>query len=614
MSADQPVPLGGTKPRATLGYLLLQANQVVPTSQLLAALWSTDNAPVTARKILQNAVWGLRGMLNQCDPGFDGAPAELVTRAPGYMIRVDPDHVDLHLFRRRVRQGRALLAGGTPHEAADRFCEALELWRGPVLSDLVETGTMWPELTAVQNTRLDVLEDYFEAKLRCGQHYAVLGELETTVEAEPLRERASGQLMLALYRCGRQADALGVYNRIRATLVEDLGLEPGHELRRLQQAILAHDPTLNLAPAAVVLGGSAPVGVPGGQVRRREDIRATRPAGRRTGPGEERREQRHEDPDRREDRRQDHHEDRREDRSESLRAAHRAEHVEDRHEDLRDDRDEDRREDRRDDLREDRRDDFREDRRDDLREELYGERYEQRYADPREDRREDRRRMLAAVPTHPRGLLLAERPGSPRGGSVRRSQPVPQPLSRAVVTERRRISVLLVQTRITAERPGGAPEFMDEMFESVNAIARRRIERFGGDAVTSIGAVSLGLFRAGGDEDSALRAVRAAAAIRDRLTDPATDGGPNPSPWHGLTLHAAVATGNALVRFRPDDPTVAPSVNGALLDTCQCLLELSPAGEIQLCEATREALEVPLGGSLGVLRERGPATTGVWAV
>lgn len=191
---------------------------------------------------------------------------------------------------------------------------------------------------------------------------------------------------------------------------------------------------------------------------------------------------------------------------------------------------------------------------------------------------------------------------------------MPQPLSRAVVTERRRISVLLVQTRITAERPGGAPEFMDEMFESVNAIARRRIERFGGDAVTSIGAVSLGLFRAGGDEDSALRAVRAAAAIRDRLTDPATDGGPNPSPWHGLTLHAAVATGNALVRYRPDDPSAAPSVNGALLDTCQCLLELSPAGEIQLCEATREALEVPLGGSLGVLRERGPATTGVWAV
>ncbi|MFI5621361.1 BTAD domain-containing putative transcriptional regulator [Streptomyces sp. NPDC051567] len=502
MAAEQPVPLGGTKPRATLGYLLLQANQVVPTSQLLAALWSADNAPVTARKILQNAVWGLRGTLNQFGAGADGAPAELVTRAPGYMIRVDPDHVDLHLFRQRVRQGRAQLAGGAPHEAVRLLCEALELWRGPVLSDLVETGTMWPELTAVQNTRLDVLEDYFEAKLQCGEHYAVLGELETTVEAEPLRERSSGQLMLALYRCGRQADALSVYNRIRATLVEDLGLEPGHELRRLQQAILAHDPALNLAPAAVVLGGPVPVGVPGGQVRRRED----------------------------------------------------------------------------------------------------------------------RRRVLAAVPTHPQGFQSVERPPAPARSAPVRRPSAPGP----VVTERQRISVLLVQTRIAPEPPGAAPDFMDEMFESVNAIARKRIERFGGVAVTSIGAVSLGLFRAGGEESTAVRAVHAAAAIRDRLTDPAAEAGLSLSPWRGLTLHASVATGQALVRFRPDDPSVPPSVNGALLDTCQCLLALSTAGEIQICDATREAIESavapglmagsPLSGpALGMLSERGPAA-GVWAV
>ncbi|MGW0395381.1 AfsR/SARP family transcriptional regulator [Streptomyces sp. NPDC003042] len=537
MSADQPVPLGGTKPRATLGYLLLQANQVVPTSQLLTALWSADDAPVTARKILQNAVWGLRGMLNQCAPG-EGAPAELVTRAPGYMIRVDPDHVDLHLFRQRVRQGRAQLAAGAPHEAATLFCEALELWRGPVLSDLVETGTMWPELTAVQNARLDVLEDYFEAKLRCGQHYAVLGELDTTVEAEPLRERSSGQLMLALYRCGRQADALSVYNRIRATLVEDLGLEPGHELRRLQQAILAHDPALNLPPAAVILGGPAPVGVPGGQVRRREDgAGAAAPAARA-------------------DRYAERYTDRPVERAVDLYAAERtAELAAERAA------------------------------RADRVEELTAERPAERYEDPREERPEDRRRMLAAVPTRPRGLLLADRPAQPRGAPVRR-QPAPRP----VVTERQRISVLLVQTRITPELGGGTPDFLDEMLENVNAVVRRRIERFGGDAVTSIGAVSLGLFRAGGEEGTAVRAVRAAAAIRDRLTDPAADAAPGHSPWHGLTLHAAVATGNALVRFRPDDPTAAPSVNGALLDTCQCLLELSPAGEIQLCDATREAL------------------------
>lgn len=256
LSGEQSLPLGGVKQRAALGYLLLQANQVVPTSQLLSALWSTDNAPATARKILQNAVWGLRGMLSEHGPAA-GAAGELVTRAPGYMIRVDPDRVDLHLFRRRVSEGRARLSAGAQHEAVRLLGEALDLWRGPVLADLVETGTMWPELTAVQNSRLDVLEDYLEAKLRCGEHYAVLGELETTVEAEPLRERSSGLLMLALYRCGRQVDALSVYNRIRATLVEDLGLEPGHELRRLQQAILAQDQTLDLASAP--LGTAAPV-------------------------------------------------------------------------------------------------------------------------------------------------------------------------------------------------------------------------------------------------------------------------------------------------------------------------------------------------------------------
>ncbi|NEC39130.1 AfsR/SARP family transcriptional regulator, partial [Streptomyces rubrogriseus] len=255
LSGEQSLPLGGVKQRATLGYLLLQANQVVPTSQLLSALWSTDNAPATARKILQNAVWGLRGMLSEHGSAA-GAAGELVTRAPGYMIRVDPDRVDLHLFRRRVSEGRARLSAGVHHEAVRLLGEALDLWRGPVLADLVETGTMWPELTAVQNSRLDVLEDYLEAKLRCGEHYAVLGELETTVEAEPLRERSSGLLMLALYRCGRQVDALSVYNRIRATLVEDLGLEPGHELRRLQQAILAQDQALDQASA--LLGTAVP--------------------------------------------------------------------------------------------------------------------------------------------------------------------------------------------------------------------------------------------------------------------------------------------------------------------------------------------------------------------
>ncbi|PSK50559.1 Transcriptional regulatory protein MoaR1 [Streptomyces sp. 111WW2] len=497
LSGEQSLPLGGVKQRATLGYLLLQANQVVPTSQLLSALWSTDNAPATARKILQNAVWGLRGMLSEHGPAA-GAAGELVTRAPGYMIRVDPDRVDLHLFRRRVSEGRARLSAGAQHEAVRLLGEALDLWRGPVLADLVETGTMWPELTAVQNSRLDVLEDYLEAKLRCGEHYAVLGELETTVEAEPLRERSSGLLMLALYRCGRQVDALSVYNRIRATLVEDLGLEPGHELRRLQQAILAQDQTLDLASAP--LGTAAPVPVPAAPAAQPPPAAL---------PG-------------------------------------------------------------------------------------------YRDAAAQFSGHEDRRPLLAAVasPAHrtrsdERQVAVAKWPAQPRGAPVHSRTAV----RTAPVAERPHLSVLLVQNRLTPGHNGFRPESMDEDFEHLNAVTRKQIERLGGEPVATIGAVTLGLFRPcstaaddgtrrAQEPGAALRAVRAAAAVRDRLAVPVPQPA-RPAP-PGLTFHASVATGRALVRFQPGDGT-APTVNGALLDLCQALLTVTAPGEIRVCAATRAA-------------------------
>lgn len=244
------VSLGGSRQRATLGFLLLKANKVVATSQLLNAVWSADDAPSSARKILQNAVWGLRGVLHNGAQGGSGSrstqPPALLTQAPGYMLRVEPEQVDLFRFERRAIQGRAELEAGRTESAARLLKEALDLWRGPALTDLVETGISWPELSAVQGARTDAMEDYFEAQLALGRHHSVLGELETLVEREPLRERACSQLMLALYRCGRQADALNVYGRIRSALVENLGLEPGHELRTLQQAILTHDPALTL--------------------------------------------------------------------------------------------------------------------------------------------------------------------------------------------------------------------------------------------------------------------------------------------------------------------------------------------------------------------------------
>lgn len=242
---DQQVALGGVRQRATLGYLLLQPNRVVATSQLMNALWPCDVAPSSARKILQNAVWGLRhGVLAAGDCA--GRSVELVTQDPGYLLKVDSSEIDLHRFTAEVDQGRAQLASGSPHAAAVALRRALSLWRGPVLADLVENGISWPELSAVQNARLDATEDYFEAELACGRHQAVLRELEAMVEAEPLRERLCGQLMLALYRSGRQADALHVYARVRSVLVDRAGLEPGAALQKLQHAILNHEPELAL--------------------------------------------------------------------------------------------------------------------------------------------------------------------------------------------------------------------------------------------------------------------------------------------------------------------------------------------------------------------------------
>ncbi|MEU7281412.1 AfsR/SARP family transcriptional regulator [Streptomyces sp. NPDC045431] len=563
-SDDVPVPLGGTKQRATLGYLLLQANQVVPTSRLLSALWGADNAPATARKILQNAVWSLRGLLGTHAPA-GGSSAELVTRVPGYMICVEPDRVDLHLFRMWVAQGRAKLAAGSPDEALALLCRALELWRGPVLADLVEIGIMWPELTAVQNARLDVLEDYFEARLSCGQHYAVIGEIEATVEAEPLRERSSGQLMLALYRCGRQADALGVYNRIRATLIEDLGLEPGHELRRLQQAILAQDPALDLLDVPVFGGGTAlgagPAAADGGAAPWAERHRpltrvspaapardhgrtvppATRPGAQPatpagpvaaaatatarprplTGaPG----------------------------LSGAAGAAARQGRVN-------------------------------------------GGPPAQLTERPAPGRPAPAR---AVPPPH------GPRPGSAAARTAAAARPVaarrPVPgQGTGLVTERQRLSVLLARTRVPGPLPGGGltaypEELMDELLECASATAQRQIERFGGEPVATIGPVTLGVFRTESDDGAALRAVRAAAALREALAAPGGAGAypARPQSRRGVVLHASVATGQALVRFHPGE-ALPPSVNGALLDLCQGLLSTAPAGTIQVCDTTRAA-------------------------
>ncbi|MFG1645612.1 BTAD domain-containing putative transcriptional regulator [Amycolatopsis sp. NPDC049252] len=234
----RPVVLRGATQRAVLAYLLLHHNEVVATSALLSALWP-DEIPATARKMVQNAVSGLRTTL-----ATGGGQAMLLTHAPGYLLRLDSDQVDVARFRRLAADGRAAQADGDPDRAVTAYREALALWRGRVLADLAETGVEWPELVALEDQRLAVHEDLFGLELDRGRHHEVLPDLRGLAEAHPNRERLNAQLMTALYRCGRHVDALEVYRATRASLAEGLGLEPGKELRELERAILQHDETL----------------------------------------------------------------------------------------------------------------------------------------------------------------------------------------------------------------------------------------------------------------------------------------------------------------------------------------------------------------------------------
>ncbi|MEW2119039.1 BTAD domain-containing putative transcriptional regulator [Streptomyces sp. NPDC005474] len=242
----QDLPVAGSCQRAVLSCLLLHDNEAVAVSRLLKAIWG-DDAPRTARKMLQNAASGLRQLL-AADTGPD-APL-LLTHPPGYLLHTDPIAVDRRVFEDLSEKGRSLLRSGRPHEASGVLREALALWRGDPLADLVELGYRWPETALLAESRKSAEEDRFEADLACGRHHEVMGELTLAVAAEPLRERLCGLLMLAAYRSGRQGDALAAYRGLRARLVTQLGVEPAETVRALEYAILNQDPSLQLAPPA----------------------------------------------------------------------------------------------------------------------------------------------------------------------------------------------------------------------------------------------------------------------------------------------------------------------------------------------------------------------------
>jgi DNA-binding SARP family transcriptional activator len=230
-----PAELGGTKQRALLAMLLLHANEVVSTERLIDGLW--EEAPPRAIKAVQVYVSRLRKAL--------GGTA-LTSRPPGYMLQVASEQLDLARFRHLREEARMDKAS-----AAERLRQALALWRGPALDEFGVEPFARAERIRLEEERLEALEERIDAELGLGLHAALVGELEALVAAQPLRERLRGQLMLALYRCGRQADALATYRAGRRRLVEELGIEPSRALQQLERAILNQHVSLELVSAEV---------------------------------------------------------------------------------------------------------------------------------------------------------------------------------------------------------------------------------------------------------------------------------------------------------------------------------------------------------------------------
>jgi DNA-binding SARP family transcriptional activator/pimeloyl-ACP methyl ester carboxylesterase len=232
---EVPVRLGGRRQRALLARLLIDPNRTVAVDRLVDDLWG-DDVPESAVKMVHIYVSQLRKLLPQ---------GMLVTRAPGYALELEPEAVDVARFTRLHGEGRAALAASEPATAAARLREALGLWRGAALAEFSEPFAQ-TEGAHLEELHLACLEDRIEADLALGRHANLVGELEALVARLPLRERLRGQLMLALQRSGRHAEALDAYRQFRQTLDEQLGLEPSPSLRELERRILQHDPALDL--------------------------------------------------------------------------------------------------------------------------------------------------------------------------------------------------------------------------------------------------------------------------------------------------------------------------------------------------------------------------------
>jgi DNA-binding SARP family transcriptional activator len=238
LDGDRALEVAGQRQRSLLALLLLNANQVVSSSRLIEELWP-DEASESHAGALQASISRLRKALST------GAEL-LVTLPTGYVIRLAPEQLDLDRFERLVQEA----ADAEPQEAAERLREALALWRGPALADFAYEPFAQSAIGRLEEVHLLAVEMRVDADLALGRHAALVAELDALATEHPLRERLRGQLMLALYRSGRQAEALAAYQAARRVLVDELGIEPSAALQELERAMLRQDPALELAQAA----------------------------------------------------------------------------------------------------------------------------------------------------------------------------------------------------------------------------------------------------------------------------------------------------------------------------------------------------------------------------
>jgi peptide/nickel transport system substrate-binding protein len=264
---DRPVLLGGEKQRALLVLLLLHAGEVVSADRLIDDLWG-ERSPAGALKALQVHISRLRKVLDgdgdvlpdaNGDTSTTASGPVVLTRGHGYVLRLEPGELDLDRFQAVVEAGRQALSQGDPVRASQSFRAGLALWRGPPLADFTYEAFAQAPIARLDELRLGAIEDCVDADLALGRHDQLVGELTAMVEQHPLRERLRMQLMLALHRSGRQAEALDVYQEYRRGLAQELGLDPSARMQQLEGAILTRDPSLELPSRTEPAGAGAPV-------------------------------------------------------------------------------------------------------------------------------------------------------------------------------------------------------------------------------------------------------------------------------------------------------------------------------------------------------------------